>query len=203
MACRSCSSSRGLLPQRPALALPRSLFLDTRSSTRRSMSLPSSPAPSCSPSSSLIPKSTTTPFLIPRTATRRVSTAPSSPAKPKESAVSSMPEAAATIGGSGGLLQQTRERLFRSNNYSSYATYRCMERIAKACASQANYTIDDADRKNGTVAMTAEGEEIGRSIAISEGWHTSKGLVLFFPWPGTLLSTRSDDTLRNGPPPDV
>jgi cytochrome b pre-mRNA-processing protein 3 len=49
-----------------------------------------------------------------------------------------------------------------------YQINRATEDIYKACAKEATYTISEADKKNGTVPKTEEGEEIG----IAKGsWH--------------------------------
>ena len=44
---------------------------------------------------------------------------------------------------------------------SSYYVYGTTEQLYKFCAAQAEYTIDAADRKAGTLQTTADGEEIG------------------------------------------
>jgi cytochrome b pre-mRNA-processing protein 3 len=54
-----------------------------------------------------------------------------------------------------------------------YQINRATEDIYKACAKEATYTISEADKKNGTVPKTEEGEEIG----IGKGsWH--KGMFV-------------------------
>lgn len=52
---------------------------------------------------------------------------------------------------------------------SSYFIYKATETMYKACAAQADYTINAADRKSGKLQTTADGEEIG----VSKGgpWH--------------------------------
>ena len=50
----------------------------------------------------------------------------------------------------------------------SYAIYRGTEQIYKKVAEPAAYSIPAADRKNGTVELLPDGEEVG----VSEGpWH--------------------------------
>jgi hypothetical protein len=78
------------------------------------------------------------------------------------------------------LLDRVRESLSTGN--STYYIYRVTEDLYKACAAQADYTIDAADRKAGTLQTTEDGEEIGTSKI--ETWH--KGMSLFLP--GTRLT---------------
>ncbi|KAK4157986.1 thiolase-like protein [Chaetomidium leptoderma] len=61
---------------------------------------------------------------------------------------------------------------------SSYYIYGTTERLYKACAAQADYTIEVADRKAGKVQTTADGEEIG----VSKGgpWHDDLALLPTF-----------------------
>ncbi|KAI1144494.1 ubiquinol-cytochrome C chaperone-domain-containing protein [Hypoxylon sp. FL0543] len=49
-----------------------------------------------------------------------------------------------------------------------YRVVQATEDIYKSCASQALYTIPDKDRKAGTIAKTAEGEDIGEGKTM---WH--------------------------------
>jgi cytochrome b pre-mRNA-processing protein 3 len=60
---------------------------------------------------------------------------------------------------------------------STYYIYGVTERISKACAAQADYTIDAKDRKAGTLKTTADGEEIG----VSKGgpWHSGMSCSLY------------------------
>ncbi|KAL2271773.1 hypothetical protein VTJ83DRAFT_1144 [Remersonia thermophila] len=63
-------------------------------------------------------------------------------------------------------------------NQSSYYVYSATERVYKHCASQADYTIDEKRRKDDTLEMTAEGEEIGTSAG--SVWHQELGLLPTF-----------------------
>lgn len=62
---------------------------------------------------------------------------------------------------------------------SSYYVYTATERLYKACAAQADYAIEPADRKAGTLRTTPDGEEIG----VSKGgeWHGGASLFFYFP----------------------
>jgi cytochrome b pre-mRNA-processing protein 3 len=53
---------------------------------------------------------------------------------------------------------------------SSYYIYGATEQMYKACAAQADYAIEVADRKAGTLRTTADGEEIGTSKG--GPWHS-------------------------------
>ncbi|KAL2019661.1 hypothetical protein VTK56DRAFT_9280 [Thermocarpiscus australiensis] len=61
---------------------------------------------------------------------------------------------------------------------SSYYIYGATERMYKACAAQADYVIEAADRKAGRLTTTADGEEIG----VSKGgeWHNDLALLPTF-----------------------
>ena len=50
-----------------------------------------------------------------------------------------------------------------AGSQSPYFIYTSTERLYKACASQADYEIPAGSRKNGTLKLTEEGEEIGVS----------------------------------------
>jgi cytochrome b pre-mRNA-processing protein 3 len=52
-----------------------------------------------------------------------------------------------------------------------YQVHQATEIIYKTCARQATYTISQTDRRNGTVAKTEEGEEIGEGSTM---WHEGK-----------------------------
>ncbi|KAK4137778.1 hypothetical protein BT67DRAFT_439012 [Trichocladium antarcticum] len=70
------------------------------------------------------------------------------------------------------LVTSVAERLATSK--STYYVYTVTERLHKACAKQAEYSIEEADRKAGKIATAADGEEIG----ISQGgpWHNELAL---------------------------
>jgi cytochrome b pre-mRNA-processing protein 3 len=59
---------------------------------------------------------------------------------------------------------------------SSYYVYKSTERMYKACAAQADYTIDAADRKAGKLQTTADGEEIG--VTKGGPWHAGMSCLL-------------------------
>lgn len=52
-----------------------------------------------------------------------------------------------------------------------YQVHHATEVIYKTCARQATYTISETDKRNGTVAKTEEGEEIGSGSTM---WHKGK-----------------------------
>ncbi|KAL2256646.1 hypothetical protein VTK26DRAFT_1359 [Humicola hyalothermophila] len=57
---------------------------------------------------------------------------------------------------------------------SQYYVYGATERMYKACAAQADYMIEAADRKAGTLKTSPDGEEIGSSKG--GPWHNELGL---------------------------
>lgn len=65
------------------------------------------------------------------------------------------------------LLGRVRQTL--ATGHSSYFIYKGTETLYKACAAQADYAIERADRKSGKLQTAADGEEIG----VSKGgpWH--------------------------------
>lgn len=73
------------------------------------------------------------------------------------------------------LFDRVRESMSTGNN--TYYIYKATEVLYKACAAQADYTIDAAERKAGTLKTTEDGEEIGTSKAGT--WHN--GMPLFSP----------------------
>ncbi|EAQ89149.1 hypothetical protein CHGG_05768 [Chaetomium globosum CBS 148.51] len=74
------------------------------------------------------------------------------------------------------LFNRVRESL--SAGKSNYFIYGATEALYKACAAQADYTIEAADRKAGTLKTTEEGEEIGTSKAGT--WHNDLDLLPTF-----------------------
>jgi cytochrome b pre-mRNA-processing protein 3 len=64
---------------------------------------------------------------------------------------------------------------------SSYYIYKATEKLYEACAAQADYAIDPADRKAGKLQTTADGEEIGSSKG--GPWHEGTPLPLHSPLP--------------------
>ncbi|KAL2188860.1 thiolase-like protein [Thermothelomyces heterothallicus CBS 203.75] len=74
------------------------------------------------------------------------------------------------------LLGRVRQSL--ATGQSSYFIYKATETHYKACAAQADYAIEPADRKSGKLRTTADGEEIG----VSKGgpWHQDLGLLPTF-----------------------
>ncbi|KAK4650665.1 Serine carboxypeptidase 3 [Podospora pseudocomata] len=70
----------------------------------------------------------------------------------------------------------------------SYMIYQATEQLHKACAAQAEYTIDPEDRKASKLKHTPDGEEIGRSgggggeggSAKGSVWHEEMGLLPTF-----------------------
>ncbi|KAK4106765.1 hypothetical protein N658DRAFT_555563 [Parathielavia hyrcaniae] len=65
-----------------------------------------------------------------------------------------------------------------ASGQSSYYIFNATEKLYKACAAQADYAIDPADRKAGKLQTTADGEEIG----VSKGgrWHSDLDLLPTF-----------------------
>ncbi|KAL2168171.1 hypothetical protein VTG60DRAFT_288 [Thermothelomyces hinnuleus] len=74
------------------------------------------------------------------------------------------------------LLGRVRQSL--ATGQSSYFIYKATETHYKACAAQADYAIEPADRKSGKLRTTSDGEEIG----VSKGgpWHQDLGLLPTF-----------------------
>ncbi|KAK3380185.1 ubiquinol-cytochrome C chaperone-domain-containing protein [Lasiosphaeria ovina] len=172
MACRSCSSSLGRLPRRPVPSLRQQQpFVEStpRSVVSASTSSPARPPPPPSCARGLH----TTP------AARHLQQQQQQQRRPKAS--SGDPAAAATKEeGAGGLAQRLASKFasavrrpgdesIKSAVVGSYASYKATERLAAACARQADYSISAADRKAETVPTAADGEEIG----VSGGgvWH--------------------------------
>jgi cytochrome b pre-mRNA-processing protein 3 len=73
-----------------------------------------------------------------------------------------------------------------------YQVHRATQAIYKACAAQANYTISETDKRNGTVLMTEEGEQIGTG---NTTWHTGTDLLSL-----SLLSPRLLIPIPSTPP---
>ena len=72
------------------------------------------------------------------------------------------------------LVGRVAQRLVKGK--STYYIYIASERLYKACAKQAEYAIEEADRKAGKLKTTADGEEIGASQG--GPWHNG----VFFPF---------------------
>ncbi|KAK4043230.1 thiolase-like protein [Parachaetomium inaequale] len=76
----------------------------------------------------------------------------------------------------GTLLGRVGESL--ATGKSSYYIYKATENMYKACAAQADYAIEAADRKAGKLQTTADGEEIGASKG--GPWHDDLALLPTF-----------------------
>lgn len=81
------------------------------------------------------------------------------------------------------LLKRLGSQLIASTS-QPYQVHGATETIYKSCAAEAAYTISEADKRDGTVKKTEEGEEIGTG---STTWHT-----------GTLRSQHGDITRYKG-----
>ncbi|KAL2164619.1 hypothetical protein VTH06DRAFT_3836 [Thermothelomyces fergusii] len=153
MACRSCSAGLGQLPKRITAPI-RPRLPDT--------------AP---------------PALSPLSASRCTNTAAAAPAPPFEARPSRTARRALhttarreTFNLKEMLLGRVRQSL--AAGHSSYFIYRASESLYKACAAQADYAIEPADRKSGKLKTTADGEEIGASKG--GPWHQDLGLLPTF-----------------------
>ncbi|GAB1320633.1 Ubiquinol-cytochrome c chaperone domain-containing protein [Madurella fahalii] len=153
MACSSCSASLGLLPRRLGAPLRQNLFhnVHSPSSICAGMAIPST-------SLSLL---AATPNSNPRRTARRALHTPS----PRQKL---------------DLKKLIVGRVVQSlgAQRSNYYIYAATERLYKACAAQADYVIEAADRKAGTLKTTVDGEEIG----VSKGgeWHNDLSLLPTF-----------------------
>ncbi len=65
-------------------------------------------------------------------------------------------------------------------NLNTYRVYSATERIYKQCAAQADYVIDAAARKAGTLNTAEDGEEIGEGKVKGGVWHTGLLLLSFY-----------------------
>ncbi|SPQ22324.1 2e124491-5df7-4d5b-a235-31ad9d5ec7b2 [Thermothielavioides terrestris] len=155
MACRRCSAGFGQLPQRLAAPLRHSIILDTSRSSASSICAGATTTTAAAAANNPLPSSPLR--LNPRRALH--TTAPRQQTGWKQA-----------------LLGRVAQTLIPGK--STYYIYGVTERISKACAAQADYTIDAKDRKAGTLKTTADGEEIG----VSKGgpWHSEIGLLPTF-----------------------
>ncbi|KAK3375276.1 ubiquinol-cytochrome C chaperone-domain-containing protein [Podospora didyma] len=156
MACLSCSSSLG--------SLPRSL---RQTSIRRIL-------PSSSSSSSSCPRATTSVLLSPHVTFRRLHDAPG-----RRPDATSSHNSVAPGDSSVGIVQRLKNKLGSVARASagSYMVYGTTERLIKACASQAKYSISETDRREGNVKTAAEGEEVGVGGGM---WHEDFHLLPTF-----------------------
>ncbi|KXX76930.1 CBP3-like protein [Madurella mycetomatis] len=153
MACRSCSASLDLLPRRLGAPLRQNLLQNVQL-------LSSICAGVATPSTSLLSLATTPSSTPRRTARRALHT--SSPRQKLDLRKFIVSRVAQSLGA----------------QKSNYYIYAATERLYKACAAQADYAIEAADRKAGTLKTTADGEEIG----VSKGgdWHNALSLLPTF-----------------------
>ncbi|KAL2201397.1 ubiquinol-cytochrome C chaperone-domain-containing protein [Corynascus similis CBS 632.67] len=150
MACRSYSTGLGQLPKRIAAPLRQSLV----------DSIPSpSPSPRCA--------NTTAAALTLPFATRLEWTT-------RRALHTSLPRQKFDLKEM--LLGRVRQSL--ASGRSSYFIYKATETQYKACAAQADYAIEAADRKAGKLRTTADGEEIG--VTKGGPWHHDLGLLPTF-----------------------
>jgi cytochrome b pre-mRNA-processing protein 3 len=171
MACRSCSAGLGRLPRRITTPLRKNI-LD---------SAPLPPSLRCASSTTTTAASAlpfaTLPATAPSRTARRALHTTSSRQK------FSLKET---------LLGRVRESL--STGKSSYYIYKATENMYKACAAQADYAIEAADRKAGKLQTTADGEEIGASKG--GPWHEGTPLL-------SLPYYTLDLELTESPPADL
>ncbi len=149
MACRSCSTGLGWLPRRLTAAAPRRPNWNSLDSNTHSIvpvpvpsSILSARCDSSAPTSLSPATHRTTPGRPPRRALH--TTAPRAENFLKKALVGRIAQSLA-------------------KGQSSYYVYGATEQLYKLCAAQADYTIDPAARKAGTLQTTADGEEIGAS----------------------------------------
>lgn len=88
----------------------------------------------------------------------------SSPAPEKKSLI---PESIKTLGG-----------LLVKSTSQPYVVHRATETMYKACAAQANYTISEKDKRDGTVKTAEDGEQIGTGDST---WHNGMNPDLALP----------------------